>query len=133
MGEPGKMRFRRDGLKRTIAAAFIVAGLGTLASSAQEPNSASVIEQVDAAVRARNDRIAAYTVTEHYAVYRGKDQMQPAAEMTVRTTYRKDSGKSYAIVSESGSEFIRKHVLSTLLENEKRTGSVRGSFRPITR
>jgi hypothetical protein len=68
---------------------------------------------------ARNEHIASYTVTEHYAVYRGQDESHPAAEMTVRTTYRKDSGKSYAILSESGSEFIRKHVLETLLNNEK--------------
>jgi len=113
------MRFRRDGLKRAIAMAFIVAGLGTLASAAQQANSTSVIQQVDAAVMARNEHIASYTVTEHYAVYRGQDESHPAAEMTVRTTYRKDSGKSYAILSESGSEFIRKHVLETLLNNEK--------------
>jgi outer membrane lipoprotein-sorting protein len=99
--------------------AFIVAGLGTLASAAQQANSTSVIQQVDAAVMARNEHIASYTVTEHYAVYRGQDESHPAAEMTVRTTYRKDSGKSYAILSESGSEFIRKHVLETLLNNEK--------------
>jgi outer membrane lipoprotein-sorting protein len=113
------MRFRGDGLKRRIAAAFIVAGLGTLASAAQQLNSASVIEQVDAAVKARNDHIDAYTVTEHYAVYRGKDENHPAAEMTVKTVYRKESGKNYTILSESGSEFIRKHVLYTLLDHEK--------------
>jgi hypothetical protein len=39
--------------------------------------------------------------------------------MTVQTLYRKDSGKSYTILSESGSEFIRNHVLRTLLDNEK--------------
>jgi outer membrane lipoprotein-sorting protein len=99
--------------------AFSFACLGVLASTAQQPDSKSVIEQVDAAVKARNEHIASYTVTEHYAVYRGKDEVHPAAEMTVRTTYRKNSGKSYAIVSESGSEFIRKHVLETLLDNEK--------------
>jgi hypothetical protein len=39
--------------------------------------------------------------------------------MTVQTLYRKGSGKSYTILSESGSEFIRNHVLRTLLDNEK--------------
>jgi hypothetical protein len=118
-GETGNMRFRRDALKRTIAVAFSFACLGVLASTAQQPGSKAVIEQVDAAVMARNNGIAAYQVTEHYAVYRGKDENHPAAEMTVRTTYRKESGKSYAIVSESGSEFIRKHVLYTILDHEK--------------
>jgi outer membrane lipoprotein-sorting protein len=119
MGELGRMRFRRYALKRTIAAAFIVAGLGTLASTAQQPDSKSLIQQVDAAVKARNERIAAYSVTEHYAVYRGQDENHPAAEMTVKTVYRKESGKNYTILSESGSEFIRKHVLYTLLDHEK--------------
>ena len=119
MGEQGSMRFLRDGLKRTTVVAFIFACLGILGSTAQQTDSKSVIEQVDAAVKTRNDHIAAYTVTEHYAVYRGKGETHPAAEMTVRTTYRKDYGKSYTIVSESGSELIRKHVLDTLLNNEK--------------
>jgi hypothetical protein len=39
--------------------------------------------------------------------------------MTVQTLYRQGSGKSYTILSESGSEFIRNHVLRTLLDNEK--------------
>jgi hypothetical protein len=39
--------------------------------------------------------------------------------MTVQTVYRRGSGKSYTILSESGSEFIRNHVLRTLLDNEK--------------
>jgi hypothetical protein len=59
-------------------------------------------------------------VTEHYAVYRNNDEVHPAAEMTVKTTYREDTGKSYTIVSESGSELIRKFVLGAILDNEKR-------------
>jgi len=39
--------------------------------------------------------------------------------MTVQTLYRQDSGKSYTILSESGSEFIRNHVLRKLLDEEK--------------
>jgi hypothetical protein len=39
--------------------------------------------------------------------------------MTVRTDYRKESGKNYTILSESGSGFLRTHVLHTILENEK--------------
>jgi hypothetical protein len=74
---------------------------------------------VDAAVKARVDHVAGYTVTEDYAVYRNGDETHPAAKMTVRTTYRKDTGKSYAILSESGSGLIRSHVLHPLLENEK--------------
>lgn len=114
------MQSRRVGGRSSIAMAFLIAALGAVASTAQQPESAAVIRMVDAAVKARIDNIAAYTVTEHYAVYRGKDQAQPTAEMTVKTEYRQETGKSYTILSESGSEFIRKHVLYTLLENEKK-------------
>ena len=40
--------------------------------------------------------------------------------MLVRTTYRKETGKSYEILSQSGSSLWRNEVLKTLLENEQR-------------
>jgi len=100
-----------------MIAATLCTGVG--APAAQQLDAVSVIQRVDAAVKNRIDRVASYTVTEHYAVYRGKDETHPAAEMTVRTDYRKESGKNYTILSESGSEFIRKHVLAKILEDEK--------------
>jgi hypothetical protein len=39
--------------------------------------------------------------------------------MTVRTEYKAETGKSYTILSQSGSEFIRNHVLNTILDSEK--------------
>jgi len=113
------MNCRQLGTAQAVAAVFSLIWLGTAAIAAQQPDSASVIALVDAAVKDRIDHVESYTVTEHYAVFRGKDETHPAAEMTVQTLYRKDSGKSYTILSESGSEFIRNHVLRTLLDNEK--------------
>jgi outer membrane lipoprotein-sorting protein len=110
---------RQIGKARAVAAVFSLVWLGAASVAAQQPDSASVIAQVDAAVKARIDQIEGYSVTEHYAVFRGKDETHPAAEMTVKTDYRKETGKSYTILSESGSEFIRNHVLRTLLDNEK--------------
>jgi hypothetical protein len=96
----------------------------TLSSAAfpqpQQPDETTIIRGVDSAVRARLDGIASYTVTEHYFVYRNNDETHPAAEMTVKTTYQRETGKSYAILSESGSEMIRKFVLQSILDNEKR-------------
>ena len=102
-----------------VAAVSLLVWLGAASVTAQQTDSASVIGLVDAAVKARIDNIESYTVTEHYAVYRGKDEIDPAAEMTVQTLYRKGSGKSYTILSESGSEFIQNHVLQKLLDEEK--------------
>ena len=103
-----------------IANALLVLAVGAAAAPGQTPSESEIIQSVDRAVTARIHGIAAYTVTEHYAVFRNQDENHPVAEMTVRTTYRRETGKSYAILSESGSSVIRKFVLNTILENEKR-------------
>jgi hypothetical protein len=90
------------------------------AAKGQQPDEAAIIRGVDAAVKARLDGIARYTVTEHYAVFRGDDEVHPAAGMTVNTTYNRETGKSYAILAESGSAVLQKFVLHSILENEKR-------------
>jgi hypothetical protein len=87
---------------------------------AQGPDEAAIIRGVDAAVHHRVDSVAGYTVTENYKLFRHNDLANPAAEMTVRTTYSRDTGKSYEILSESGPNFLRSAVFSPLLENEKR-------------
>ncbi len=86
----------------------------------QLPDVGSVVRGVDASVHSRIDRLAGYTVTEHYAVFRGKDEAHPSAEMLVKTTYTREIGKRYEIVSQSGSSLWRNEVLLTLLDNEKR-------------
>ena len=86
----------------------------------QLPDITTIVRGVDASVKNRIDRLAAYTVTEHYAVFRGRDDVHPAAEMVVKTTYRKQSGKSYQVLSQRGSAIWRREVLGTLLENEKK-------------
>jgi hypothetical protein len=86
----------------------------------QQPNESAVIRGVDAAVQARFDAIAGYTVTERYAVFRNGDETNPVAEMMVKTVYRRESGKSYTILSKSGSEIVQRFVLDSILDNEKR-------------
>ncbi|MGA2349324.1 MAG: hypothetical protein ABSF70_02745 [Terracidiphilus sp.] len=114
------MRGRHVSAAWVVAVVSFLAIFGVMGVAAQQPDAASVIQQIDAAVKARVDHVAAYTVTEHYAVYRGKDETHPAAEMTVKTQYRKETGKSYTILLRSGSQFIQNHVLNTLLENEQK-------------
>jgi outer membrane lipoprotein-sorting protein len=111
--------FRLYGRKQMVVAAFLIGGLGAAQARAQQFDQAAVIQKVDAAVKARLDGIEGYNVTEHYAVYRNKDESHPVAEMMVNTTYRRDTGKEYTIVSQSGSEIIRSMVLGTILDHEK--------------
>ena len=111
--------FRRQTSAIVVLATCILGGLGTITAPAQQIDTAWAIQHVDAAVRARVDSIAGYTVTEHYAVFRNKDEVHPVAEMTVKTVYRKETGKVYTILSQSGSEIIRSLVLGAILDNEK--------------
>jgi hypothetical protein len=86
---------------------------------AASPIEQDVVHRVNAAIQARYENVLGFTDTEHYAVFRGTDETHPAAEMTVHMTYRKSDGKSYEIVSQSGSQVIQKFALEPLLENEK--------------
>jgi hypothetical protein len=111
--------------ERSGVVALRAVGLGVLlwfaasAGIAQTLDESAIIRGVDAAVKTRIDGIAAYTDTEHYRVFRGKDETHPVAEMVVKTAYRPDSGKSYDILSESGSAIISKFLLKPILETEK--------------
>jgi hypothetical protein len=105
---------------RQLRVFLIVPLLASCLTFAQgAPEIRAIVQGVDASVKNRIDHLAAYTVTEHYAVFRGSDERRPAAEMLVKTTYRRQAGKSYEIVSQSGSSFWRNEVLATLLDNEK--------------
>ncbi|WP_348265221.1 hypothetical protein P8935_11905 [Telmatobacter sp. DSM 110680] len=92
--------------------------IATLAP-AQQPDAAAVIRDLDTANQSRFDNVLGFTDVEHYKVFRGEDQTHPAAEMTVRTTYTKGIGKSYIIVSQSGSGLIQKLGLQPILDSEK--------------
>lgn len=92
---------------------------GAHSACGQQIDNATAIAGIDAAVKARVDGIAQYTVTEHYKVFRGGEATQPTAEMVVKTTYRPETGKHYDIVSESGSGIVLKLGLRPLLDNEK--------------
>jgi len=94
--------------------------LGGLPAPEEQLSESAIIQSVDRAVMARIHGIASYTVTEHYAVFRNGDETHPVAEMRVKTTYRNETGKSYAVISESGPAVIRKFVLGAILENERR-------------
>lgn len=107
------------------AVSVIVIGLLPLTGIAagplhpQQADPATIIRDLEAANVSRHKNLVEYSNIEHYAVYRGKDQTHPTAEMTVRVTYKKAVGKSYTILSQSGSGVVLKYGLHALLENEK--------------
>lgn len=111
-------RARAGNLLVTLGILFFCCATSQIVA-AQQVDSAAILKEIDAAVKARFDGIQGYTDTEYYAVFRSGDAVHPVAEMTVKTTYNRDTGKSYAIISESGSLLVRNLVLSSVLDNEK--------------
>ncbi len=101
-----------------LIGSLVAAGCGTIAAAAQTGGSPAIIPLVDASVAHRDDNLLSYTVTEHYRVYRGADHEHPAAEMVVRTLYRKDTGKTFTILSQSGSHLLLSEVLGHVLDSE---------------
>jgi hypothetical protein len=113
------MRSGRLGTAGAVATVSFLALLGTAVVACQQPDSTAVIRAVDAAVKARIEGVAKYTVTEHYSVYRNNDETHPVAEMTVKTEYLPETGKNYTILSQNGSAIIRHLVLGAILDAEK--------------
>jgi hypothetical protein len=105
--------------KRVSVAVLLLIASGVAAATAQAPDQAAVIRQVDTAVAARVDNILEYTAVEHYTGDRRGDATQPVAEMTVRDTYKKGVGKEYTVLSQSGSGIILHFGLKPLIDNEK--------------
>ena len=112
------MGLRQSRTARTVTSVCILV-LFCAPGLTQEPDPAAVIRNVDAAVAARFENILGFTDVEHYAVYRGDDQVHPAAEMTARDTYKKGVGKTYTVMSQSGSSILLHFGLKPLLENEQ--------------
>jgi hypothetical protein len=110
---------KRSGTLRVAGAVFFMAALVTARRASPELDPGAVARAIDAAVFSRVNSIAGYTVTEHYAVFRGKDETHSVADRTVKTTYRRETGKSYEIVSEGGSALVRRMGLDPILEREK--------------
>ncbi|MGD0893992.1 MAG: hypothetical protein ABR923_20910 [Terracidiphilus sp.] len=113
------MRIYRGPSITFVLSAALFGFTAVIALPAQRPDQASVIQHLDAVVRARFDHVQSFTVTEHYKVFRGDENSQPMAEMTVKTQYQRSSGKTYTILSESGPSLVKKMAFGPLLDNEK--------------
>ncbi len=124
------MVLRRSGTARTVVITGILMLLGALAPT-QEPDSAALIRAVDAAVASRSENVLGFTDIEHFAVYRGSDEAHPAAEMTVRDTYKRGVGKEFTVISQGGSAILLHFGLKPLLDSDQtinQPGNVESSW-----
>jgi len=109
-----------------LAACLLVGGLGISSSLQAKPipfedlatQPESVIKAFDATQRAREVGIAGYSATEHYIVRRNGSQ-EIGAELTARSTYSRDKGKDFQVLSRTGSGFLQSQVLDRVLDHEK--------------
>lgn len=112
------MTFRAANRWATVLA-LSFAGVLALTRLGGAQDEGAILKKIDAMTEARYEHVLGFSDTEHYAVYRGADLTKPAAAMTVRVTYRKGAGKSYKVLSQSGSAIIQHFGLKPLLENEQ--------------
>jgi hypothetical protein len=108
--------------RRALACGVLCSLLWSASATGSEPaqsaDAAAIVQRIDAVVEARYQTVLGFTNIEHYAVFHGKDQTHPVAEMTVKDTYRKGIGKTYTVLSQTGSEVIFRFGLKPLLDNE---------------
>jgi hypothetical protein len=88
----------------------------SLQTSAQPPSDEVAIRAIDAAELRRETRLRGYTVTEHYTMK--SSRFHNSAEMTVAVEYRRDQGKTYQVISRSGSAMLQSRVFDRLLREE---------------
>ena len=102
----------------TIAVGLLSASLAAAPGGAQQPpNAAEIIRLLDNAVRIREENVLGFTDIERYVIYHGSP-LHVVAQMTVRDSYIKGKGKTYTILSQSGSQIIFRFGLKPLLDNE---------------
>ena len=111
--------FRSRSFARVVFLWCLAVLSGTVPAHPQQDVNAIIIQGIDASVHARETNLLGYTVKEHYAVFRNHDEQHPAAEMVVMTTYQRDVGKNFSVVSVSGSLLLRK-LLEEVLATEKK-------------
>jgi hypothetical protein len=96
---------------------LLICTAGNCAAAAEPVREESVIRGVDQAEVNRETNLTGYSVTGHYTVR--SNRFQTSAEMTVAIVYRKGAGKSYQVLSRSGSSVLQTRVLDRLVQEEQ--------------
>lgn len=90
-------------------------------------SSTQIVDQIQRHSQARTDELKEYKALRHYQVeYRGFSA-KIGAKMDVEVNYDAATGKSFRIVSQSGSNFLCDKVLKRAVESEKEASQDRGS------
>jgi len=98
---------------------------GTLAPQGLSPT--QIVEQIRQHNQTRADELKEYKALRHYQVeYRGFPTSL-MAKMDVEVNYHAATGKSFKVVSQSGSNFLCDKVLKRAVESEKEAAQDKGA------
>ncbi|MFZ0746622.1 MAG: hypothetical protein WAM85_19600 [Terracidiphilus sp.] len=90
-------------------------------------SAAQIVEQMQVHNQARNEALKNYRSLRHYAVqYKGFPSSFEAT-MDVEVAYDADSGKSFRIISQSGSKFLCNKVLKRAVDSEEEASKDKSS------
>jgi hypothetical protein len=130
-GYDSSMSFRhRRGLSLALVFAF-AAELAWPANSAasvlEDLTVAQIVQQIQQHNQARTDELKQYKALRHYQVEYTGFSRKIRAKMDVEVNYDAATGKSFRIVSESGSGLLREKVLKRAVDSEKEASRDKGS------
>jgi len=101
-----------------ILAALVLPAAVAIAESTPAPCADDIVAKMNQSERNRNRSLTAYSAVRRYTLRSESGKM---SVMTVRLVYRSDSGKSFEVLSENGSDGIFRHVLDKVLQAETET------------
>jgi hypothetical protein len=85
-------------------------------AASEAETQAEIIRGIDSAERFRESNLRGYTVIEHYTI--SNSHFSSAAEIVVHTTYARDAGKTYQILSRTGPSILKDRVMDRILQEE---------------
>ena len=110
-----------------VAIVFVAQAQSAPAPPAKDLSSEQIVQQMQAHEQARVRFQQPYHSTRHYAVsYRGFPS-DLEASMVVAASFDAATGKSFKIVSQTGSKFLAEKVLKRAIESEKEASQDKGS------
>lgn len=90
-------------------------------------NSAQIVEQMQLHNLARTEGLKQYKALRHYSVVYKGYSATIAARMDVEVNFDASSGKSFQIVSQSGSKFLMDNVLKRAVDSEEEASRDQGA------
>jgi hypothetical protein len=116
--------FLHQGRGFVLALAFVFMANGVTPETADAPSlpaltAAQIATQMQRNNEARSEKLKHLKSTRHYKVEYKGFSADLAAQMEVEYTYDTASGKSFRIVSQSGSKFLCDKVLKRAVDSEK--------------